>query len=146
MGAAVWVNVTPEFIASDEETTAFVTTSTTFQEFLSLTFTAPLATNYEVRWFYVWSHDSQANDFEARVQLDNTTDLIDPNDTGIHKQEPKDSAGGGTGGTNQRYVAAGHRIVALTQGSHDVDLDFRTSSGGDESTVYHAVISVRRAD
>jgi hypothetical protein len=132
------------FIGSSEETTAGTTTSTTFQQFMRYTTPSVAAGDYLIQWFYIWNHDATTSDFEGRVQVDDTTDLIDPSGTGIHKAEPKDAAGGGVGGSTQRYTASGMREVTLTAATHNIDIDYRTDVGGTSSTIYHGVIVVWR--
>ena len=136
---------------TNEETTAIITTTAgLFVNHNTLTLTDIPAGQYKIDYFYVWSHDSQANDFLARVRVidGGTTELINPSDTAIHRQEPKDAGGAGTGGTNQRYLISGHRILTLpsvvSPATITVELDFATDSGGVESTIYHSIISVSR--
>lgn len=132
-----------EFVTA-EETTALVSTLLAFVEHHTLALTNIAAGDYFIQWFYVWSHDAPTSDFEGRVQINDTIDLIDPDNGGIHKNEAKDAGGGGIGGTTQRYPSQGHRIVTLTAGDHDIDIDFRTDLAGVNSTIYHSVITVWR--
>ena len=129
------------------EQTVFAGNSTVnFVNFDTLNFTntSGVTANFLIGWFYVWSHNNNQTDFIARVQYDTTTALIDPGDTGIQRQEPKDSAGSGAGGTDQRYPCAGFRIIPVGAGAHTVDLDFRTSSNGNASNLYHSVMFAMR--
>ena len=108
-----------------------VMTSTTFLEKVSIAPTVPAGT-YRLDWSYQWNHDATTNDFEAQIEQDDSTQIM------FHKQEPQDSGGGGTGGTDQRFRASGFILLTLAAGSYQFDLDFRTSSGGDESMMADA--------
>ena len=104
---------------------------------LTITVTAANAGTYRLDWSYFWNFDNQANDFRARIQEDDTTTLME------QRQEPKDSAGSGIGGTNQRFPAAGTIVRTLTPGTYDYDLDYTTSSG-DEASIFDARMIMHR--
>ena len=123
------------------------TQGTSFVERLSLNTTIPSTGNYKISWTYEWSVNSTQNDFEARIQVDNSTTILN------HIQEPKDSGGsgvtvinldGGTfnSGTDQRHVESGFDIINLTSGSHVIDLDMANQVNGTEATIYKAIISI----
>ena len=123
------------------------TQGTTFTERLSLSTTLPNSGNYKISWSYEWSLNSTQNDIEVRVQVDNSTTILN------HIQEPKDAGGGGetitnldggtfNTGTDQRYVCSGFDIINLTAGSHVIDLDMANQVSGTEAAIYKAVISI----
>lgn len=116
------------------------TNSTNFQQKLRLTTTSLPAGTYRIGWSYQWNHDSSANDFEARVQLDDSQNLEE------HVEEPQDSGGGfGSTGSNQQFTNSGFQHVSLSTGVHTVDIDYRTSdSGGDESSIWNARLEIWR--
>ena len=133
------------------DTTGLINNGTGFDPYLTLTTTVPVTANYKISWSYTWSLDSTQNDFLARVQVDNSTTIME------HQQEPKDSAGtattlpdtdGGTDttGTNQKHLAAGFDIISLTAGSHTIDLDFATESVGVEAAIYRGCLTIERWD
>lgn len=123
----------------EEETAPASNSTSTPLQYLRLTTPVALpAGTYEVKWFYVWSHGNITSDIAARVQVDDTTDLIDPAGTGIHREEPKDA------GTTQRMVESGFAHVALTAGAHDVDIDFWSATTVGTSVMYHARIEISR--
>lgn len=128
-----------EYLYIEDETVS-ITTSTTFQEKLSLSTPATLpAGTYRIGWSYRFNHNNNGNDFEGRVQLDNTTDID------FVKVEPKDSAGNfGGSGSSQRYVVSGFKNVVLTAGVHTIDIDYRTDSGGINSAIWEARIEFWR--
>lgn len=114
------------------------TTSTTFQNKLTLnTSNLPLG-NYRIAVYYGWNHDGTTNDFEARVQL-NAVNLGD-----IHKQEPKDSAGTDPTGTTQRYLWARIYEPQNLSGVQTITLDYRTDTAGVESSVRDTYIEIFR--
>jgi len=114
------------------------TTSTTFQNKLTLvTSNLPLA-NYRIAVNYWWNHDATTNDFEARVQL-NAVNLGQ-----IHKQEPKDSAWGDPTGTTQRYLATRIYEPQNLSGVQTITLDYRTDNAGVESSIWDSHLEIFR--
>ncbi|MEE9481201.1 MAG: hypothetical protein V3V34_11760 [Kiloniellales bacterium] len=125
----------------EEETTADTTSGSTPVQYLRLTTPASLpAGTYHVAWFYVWQHNNTGTDFAARVQVDDTTDLIDPAGTGIHRQEPKDVM------TTQRQPVSGFAEVVLTAGAHDIDLDFWSATATGTAQLFHARLMLYRVN
>ena len=83
--------------------------------------------------------DMPDSDFEAEF-LEDSSPMGE-----IHKQEPKDSAGTfGTTGTSQRHVAHKVFFTTLTAGVHTFELNYRTDNGGDESSIWDAVVEIWR--
>ena len=118
-----------------------ITTSTAFVQKLRLSSTIPAGGTgtYRLDWSYFWNHDSQANDFLARIQQNDASTLMD------HQQEPKDSAGSGTGGTDQRFPASGMIFLSLTAGvAYNFDLDFATNDGNSSSAMFEARMTLYR--
>jgi len=96
------------------------------------------AGDYYIGWNYQWNHDSNGNDFEGVVILDN---VIFAN----HKQEPKDNAGNFSGtGSAQRYQTSGFAIRTLTNAAHQVRFAFRTDTGSSESSAWDVRIIIYR--
>lgn len=135
-----------------ESVTVTTTDQITYFQKLRLTTPNVVAGTYRISWSYQWNHNAAGNDFESRIQLDDTTDLM------YFKQEPKDArhndgptnplpdevdAGGGnyqysTTGSAQRYEHTGVAHPVLGAGVHTFDLDFRTDTGGSESSIWNA--------
>lgn len=114
------------------------TTSTSFQNKLTLTTTNLPFGTYRLEWSFGWNHNSSEADFEARLQ-DNNFNVGE-----IHKQEPKDAAGSfGSTGTSQRYYATRVRYLVLS-GVHTFDLDYRTDNSERASSIWEASISLWR--
>lgn len=118
-------NVFPAFERVYAENNAIATTTSgTFQQALTANIVVPAGGgDYEISWSYEWNMDTTGNDFLGRVQVDNSTTLME------HQQEPQDSGGGGIGGSNQSMPASGFAQVTLTAGSHDIDLDYASGDG-----------------
>jgi hypothetical protein len=139
LGAQAQINVFGDEYQSEEETTADTEATSTPNQFLRLTTPAGLpAGTYEICWYYVWQHSNITTDFAARVQIDDTTDLIDPSGNGIHREEPKDVA------TTQRIVSSGFATVALTAGAHTIDIDFWSATGTGTAQMFHARLRLMR--
>lgn len=126
-----------------------VNQSTSFEEFMSLSTNVPATANYKISWTYEWSINTTGSDFEAQIQVDNSTVISN------HKQEAKDSSGSGislpktTGGTtdtgtSQRYTHSGFQIVNLTAGIHTVDLDWACEQSNNRAAIYRATITIER--
>jgi len=71
---------------------------------------------YRIGWYYEWALGSASSDFRARVQINDTTDLM------YQSQEAKDP------GTDQSMPASGYAYIDLTEGNHDIDLDYWAES------------------
>lgn len=137
--ATVTIPVFGTEFQKSESLTVSTTTSTTFQNKITLTTPSIPAGEYRVGFHYSWNHNATDTDFEAQF-------LEDASPMGeIHKQEPKDSGGTfGTTGTSQRHVASKVFYPTLTLGVHTFELDYRTDSAGDESSIWDAVIEIWR--
>ena len=123
---------------SNEEIVAVTNTTTTFVNHNTLTLTTVPVGSYAIYWFYLWSHQDTGTNFEARIQVDNTTELLDPNDTGLHRSIPVNA------GLNQRYSASGFSVETLTAATHTIDLDFTTDSVGKSSKIHHSFLMAWR--
>ena len=126
-----------------------VNQSTSFEEFMSLSTNVPATANYKISWTYEWSINTTGSDFEAQIQVDDSTVISN------HNQEAKDSSGSGislpntTGGTtntgtSQRYTHSGFQIVNLTAGVHTVDLDWSCEQSDNRAAIYRATITIER--
>ena len=122
--------------------------TTTYSPYLTLSTTVPTTGLYKISWSYTWSLNDVNNNFQARVQIDNTTTIMEQD------QEPADSAGtgvnlplvgGGTStdsGTDQKHLAAGFDIVNLTSGAHTIELDYRCQVATQEAAIYRGILSI----
>lgn len=70
---------------------------------------------YRVGWCYEWQYTNINTDFQAQVQINDTTTIS------YHREEPKDV------GTDQWHQVSGFYYVFLNAGNHYMDLDFRSS-------------------
>lgn len=114
------------------------TTSTTFQNKITLAAGVIPAGLYKVKVSYGWNHDATNNDFEGRI-LNNGAQLGE-----LHKQEPKDSAGTDPTGTTQRHYVHREYFVNFPAGARTLDLEYRTDSGGVESSIWEASLELWR--
>lgn len=123
-----------------EKTTLQSTSSTSWQQYTRLTTSSLPAGTYRIGWMYVWNYSDPADEWMARLQVDDTTDLINPGDATYpyQRHELPD------GGIDQRYYNAGFRHVTLTAGVHDIDLDFRSDEAADTARMYHGQIEIWR--
>ena len=121
----------------------------TFREYSSLAVSIPETGDYKVSWSYTWSVNATNQDFIARIQIDDSTKIMD------HQQEPKDTGGTGVvlpnteGGssntsTNQRYQCSGFFIINMTIGNHTIDLDYKGSAFDIEPAIYKSSLSIER--
>lgn len=102
LAGAIAVN---QFERDDAEST---TTSTTYQNKLTLTTGSVDAGDYDIQWYYETGHSSASQKCRARVFLNGATELAN---TII---EPKDSANYyGIGGIDRQTLAAGVQTVAI---------------------------------
>lgn len=118
--------------------TSQTTTSAAFQTGLTLNANGLVGGLYKIEWYYEWGYDSETTDFFARVQVNNTQTIMD------HRENPADSGGTGPGGTDQRMPQSGFAIVPLAAGNHFIDLDYSSSGGGVQATLWRARILLRR--
>lgn len=129
-------------VAFGQSQAVSTTTSTTFQNKVSVSNAIDLpAGNYVWEVSYGWNGDSTTADFEARLTF-NGTQIGE-----LHKQEPKDSAGGDPTGTTQRHYIT--RQYFFTLGSplaagQTFNLDYRSDTGGNEASIWEAVSMIKR--
>lgn len=115
----------PIMYGADETTSS--TTTTPWQQKLKYTFTAIAGNNYLVKWTTEIHADTAADAIHVRLQLDDTTTY---NEQEWHPNP--DIASGWA-------VASGFvKIDNPGAGSHDVDIDYSTSTAGQ-------TVSIRRA-
>jgi hypothetical protein len=103
---------------SDDTETSTTSTAPTFTQKLRLTTNTLVSGNYIITWYYEWKYTSNTTDFLARVQLNDTTTIME------HQQEPSDA------GTDQAYVASGWYYGPTLSGVYNIDLDFARNGGG----------------
>jgi hypothetical protein len=115
-----------------ESLALIATTMTTFQLKLRLTTASIPAGNYRISWFYNWYHTGGNSNFDGQVIVDSVTVIF------THFQEPQDTA------ITQRHVASGFRRVTLTAGVHNIDLNYRSTSGGGSSGILNVIMELFR--
>jgi hypothetical protein len=107
----------PEFqeTSNDGESS---TTSSTWQQKLRLTTGSVPAGKYRIGWYLEGSGDDANIRFEYRVQIDDTTTIME-----WHPGFPKKYSSG------EWQVNGGHYYATLSAASHDIDLDYRNNDG-----------------
>lgn len=100
-------------VAGDVESlTQSSTNSSLPQRKLRMSIIEVPAGRYRIGWYYEWAQSSQSTDFRARVQLNDIIDLM------YHSEESKEA------GTDQSIPICGYVYQDLTEGSHNIDLDY----------------------
>lgn len=112
--------------------TLSTTTSTSYQQKLRLTTGAIEAGTYRIGWMYDWGLTSNSYNFNAQIQIDDTTTLM------THVEEPQDA------GTDQRHQVSGFAYATLTATTHSIDLDYRTSDSGATARIQNARLEIWR--
>lgn len=118
--------------------TAANNNTTTPVDFINQAFTIQNTALYKVSVNYTWSLNDGAQDFEATLLVGGVVV------TEEHKQEPKDVAGAGAFGTNQRHKGQMVAFVNLAPGSTTFQLQFAGSAINDNAAVYQADLYVER--
>lgn len=104
-------NVHYEFM---EIKTEISTTQKSYVRANRLTTKHLLAGYYKLEWYYEWASPSLNPSLNCQIQLDDTTT--------VHSQQSAASIGDGTKFTS----ATGFTVVNLTEGTHDIDIDFQS--------------------
>jgi hypothetical protein len=120
------------WIAQGASTALSTSTSTSYQQKLRLTTGAIEAGTYRIGWMYDWGMTSNSYNFDAQIQVDDTTTLMS------HVEEPQDAA------TTQRHQVAGFAYVTLTAATHNIDLDYRSSNAGGTARIQNARLEIWR--
>lgn len=115
-----------------------INTTTTFQTSHSWTTPALEAGDYILTVSYQWDRDATNTDFESRVLVGGTVQGE------LHKQEVKDSAGGGASGTDQRHLASRMVYLSAISGAQLIELEHRSQVDGAEATVWNPVFKLER--
>jgi hypothetical protein len=136
-GAAVWRFVTPTImggmIFNVEDATVTTHNNTAFVEKLTATTPTLIAGDYILYWSYAWNADTTRRNFEARIQQDNTTDLM------VHVQEPKDATGNFMStGSDQRHRASGQIPLTLGAATVQFDIDFKAPNSRTDVSMWDA--------
>ena len=142
-GGSVW----GQHYQYSEDDTFRTNLTSTYAQAHRLTTGTLTAGTYRVEWFYKWSRDNNQTDFVCKVEIDDTTNLYAedaPTPVDAHRQEAKDSAGTGSGGTDQRHIASAFADVVLTADTHTIDIDFYSSDNTASANVHITRISIYR--
>jgi hypothetical protein len=108
------------------------TTSTSWQQKLRLTTSSLPSGVYKIEWYYEWGYSSTSRDFIGRVQINDSTTIME------HREEPQDS------GSDQYRPGNGFYYAPSLSGVTNIDLDYCTSSSGYTSRIRRARLSIFR--
>lgn len=141
--AAVWRPVTPHvmggYIVDGASLTTTTHNDTAYVEKLSVVTPSVEAGDYVIWYSYNWNIDSTSQDFDARIQVDNTTTVHH------HVEEATDASGDyDNTGSGQQMPASGWAKVTLTAGVHTIDLDFVAPAANVPVSMWNARILVQR--
>jgi len=137
-GSAVWkettgVISTPEYA---ERTTPLSTTGTSWTQALRITTVNLPAGVYRIGWGAVGQNSVTGGTWGVRVQLDDSTNIIDPGNTGYAGEAASSSD------SFQRVPFSGFRHLFLTAGVHTIDLDIAQVGSG-TATLYYATLEIK---
>lgn len=109
-----------------------ITSSTNFQTKIQFDVTTSGTTGvYRLGWSYFWNLNSTGSDFRARIIVNDIYVIQD------HRQEPKDSAGSGINGTDQRIPASGIVHFTVPAGNWNIKLQY-CQSGGTSASIFES--------
>jgi len=106
------------------------TNSTSYVNKLIYTTPTVPAGDYRIGWQFEWRRNSTGNDFKARVQIDDTTTLMEMN------EESKDP--------NSWHHVGGFSISSLSNAIHHIDIDFSGETTSNRSYIRRARIEFWR--
>lgn len=106
----------------------------------TLTFPVKAGATYRIGWQWMWRYDSISFDFEGRITLNGNQYIL-------HKQEPQDSSGSGTGGSNQALQFCGFDFYGQsTDGTITLEIQWRSSANTVSATIWEARIEQFRVN
>jgi hypothetical protein len=112
--------------------------SGTWQQKVRLSVAGLAAADYRLVWSYNWNLDSTSQNFEARIQVNDATEVMS------HVEEPTDSSGNYQNtGSGQKFLETGVRRIALS-GNVDIDLDWISPSARVAASIWNARLELWR--
>jgi len=111
---------------------ATTTTSTTYQLRLNLTTSSLPSGTYRIGWMYEWTCNVAATSYSGRVQINNTTTIMD------HLEMPQDIAG------TQWHQVSGYYNATSMSGIQSIDLDYATTTSGNTVGIRRARLDIFR--
>ena len=110
----------------------------TWQQKVRLSVAGLAAADYRLVWSYNWNLDSTSSNFEARIQVNDLTDVMS------HVEEPTDSSGNWQStGSGQKFLETGVRRIALS-GNVDIDLDWISPNNRVAASIWNARLELWR--
>lgn len=107
-------------------------TSAIWTEKVTLPATIQQAGKYRIGWSYEWQYDNINRSFQGRVQIDDTTHVME------HMEEPKDGA------ITEWLPSSGFGYAILGAGPVVIDLDYGVTNIADTAGIRRARLEVWR--
>lgn len=104
------------------------TTSSSWQDKLDWTTPWLDAGEYHLKFTYIWGYTNVNSDFMCRILIDDTDEIF------LHQQEPKDA------GSDQRNVVMSWRFITLTEGKHNIKLQYCSGDGSSTAGIRDVAI------
>jgi len=108
------------------------TTSETYQQKLRLTTDLLPYGKYRIGWYYEWKYDNGVHDFKARIQINDSTTIME------QQEEVKDT------GTNQAHTNSGFYYADSISGVQNIDLDYCSSYSGKTAYIKRSRLEIWR--
>lgn len=123
----------------EQDNSEQVNTTTTFADRHNFNVNPNHTAQYKISIDYTWAYDEGTTDFIAELLIDGVV-------VREHQQEPKETGGSdGGAGTDQRHMAnMGYKHDATSGTPFNVQMRFRSSTGGVEATIRDSIITVER--
>lgn len=118
------------FVGDVSDDTESSTNSTTYIQKLSLSLNDLQAGRYRIGWYFEWSMSNSSFRFDAKVELDDSDTL------GVLYTRPNCSY--------SWHDNSGFSYVNLTEGSHYIDLDYRSSHCSKSASIRRARLEIWR--
>ena len=127
--SAVYSALDRDYVNTDGQIS---TTSTAYVQAQTLTYNVPAGGGrYEIQWYAEMALDSGSDDFEFRMQIDNSTTLCEI------IWEPQEA------GTDNFRPLSGFYEIDLAAGNRTIDMDYATSDGS-TATIRRRRIKIQR--
>jgi hypothetical protein len=123
-----------------ESTGVSVTTSSSFQDKLTMVTPTLAGGTYRLEISYGWNGDTSSADFVGQIQQD-AVQL-----GALHLEEPPDALGTSweSTGTDQRYYVTRVFHLSLSAQSYEYKMRWRSSSPGDEASIWDVYMALWR--
>lgn len=108
---------------------------TAYLDAINVNFNLPNTGDYKYTVSYIWNHNATNSDFLGRLIIDGVEQFL-------HKQEPKDAAGGDPTGSTQRYGFTKVDSTNIINGSRNFQVQVATDNASHASTMFKVFLEV----